>query len=255
MTEHHKDLIENFDKYVIGVDDTFHFKCRGCGKCCKNREDIILTPRDLFNIAKKLGMTTEAVMGKYCDRYIGGSSRIPIVRLQPRGVNNACPLLVDKRCLVHDGPKPVICALFPLGRVKMNKNFREDGITPDVPTETSYVFMDPSCGSYNRKYTVRGWLEKFGIPVEDELYDKWNELVMYLSFFILKLEEMKVSEKILNPFWQLMGVLLYSRYDTDKEFMPQFEENASMLKTDLDKLLTAYESALRELQEGNSDEE
>jgi len=254
MSDHRQDLVENFDKYVIGIDDTFHFKCRGCGKCCKNREDIMLTARDLFNIAKKLGMTTVAVMDKYCDRYIGGSSRIPIVRLQPRGVNNVCPLLGDKKCLVHDGPKPVVCALFPIGRIKMNKNCKEDGIAPNLPTETSYVFMDPSCGSYNRKHTVRSWLEKFGIPVEDVFYDKWNELVMYLSFFIFKLDDMKVSEEILNTFWQLIGVLLYSRYDTDKDFMPQFEENASILKTDLDRLFATYESALKLLREGKSDE-
>lgn len=246
MNEHQKDLMENFDKYVIGIDDTFHFKCRECGSCCKNREDIMLTTRDLFNIAKKLGMTTVDVMDKYCDRYIGGSSRIPIVRLQPRGINNVCPLLADKRCLVHDGPKPIVCALFPLGRIKINKNSKEDGIKPNLPTETAYIFMNPSCGSYNRKNTVRSWLEKFGIPVEDEFHDKWNDLIIHLSFFIGKLEEMKMSETVLNSFWQIIGVLLYSLYDTEKEFMPQFNENASILKAKLNELLAAYESSLEE---------
>jgi len=31
------ELIENFNKYRIGLDDTFSFKCRSCGRCCKNR--------------------------------------------------------------------------------------------------------------------------------------------------------------------------------------------------------------------------
>jgi len=27
------ELIENLDKYRIGIDDLFTFKCRSCGKC------------------------------------------------------------------------------------------------------------------------------------------------------------------------------------------------------------------------------
>lgn len=34
-----KSIIDNFDAMKIGLDDTFHFGCRQCGKCCINRED------------------------------------------------------------------------------------------------------------------------------------------------------------------------------------------------------------------------
>jgi len=27
-----REIIENFDRYHIGIDDTFAFKCRSCGK-------------------------------------------------------------------------------------------------------------------------------------------------------------------------------------------------------------------------------
>ena len=30
----------------------FRFHCTQCGDCCRNREDISLTPYDLFQIAK-----------------------------------------------------------------------------------------------------------------------------------------------------------------------------------------------------------
>ena len=42
-----KEIADNLDKMKIGLDDTFKFNCTMCGKCCKNREDILLTPRDL----------------------------------------------------------------------------------------------------------------------------------------------------------------------------------------------------------------
>jgi len=114
-----QELVENLDKYLIGLDDTFAFKCRRCGKCCKNREDILLNARDLYNIAVKLNLSIHKIVETYCDVYIGDTSRIPVVRLKPRGANKACPLLNGDHCSVHDS-KPSVCALFPLGRVALN---------------------------------------------------------------------------------------------------------------------------------------
>ena len=33
---------------IVSSDDTFRFHCTQCGKCCTERDDILLTPRDLF---------------------------------------------------------------------------------------------------------------------------------------------------------------------------------------------------------------
>ena len=75
------EIAENLDKMKIGVDETFEFGCRACGKCCRNRTDIIVSPRDIYNIAKELDMMPGNVYFQYCDRYIGGSSRVPIAKL------------------------------------------------------------------------------------------------------------------------------------------------------------------------------
>lgn len=48
-----KELKEQLGYEEIGLDDTFTFHCTQCGKCCIHREDILLSPKDLFNIAKK----------------------------------------------------------------------------------------------------------------------------------------------------------------------------------------------------------
>lgn len=49
-----KELKEKLGYEEIGLDDTFTFHCTQCGKCCIHREDILLSPKDLFNIAKNL---------------------------------------------------------------------------------------------------------------------------------------------------------------------------------------------------------
>ena len=34
---------------IVDLDDSFGFKCQQCGKCCMNRNDIILNPFDIFS--------------------------------------------------------------------------------------------------------------------------------------------------------------------------------------------------------------
>lgn len=107
---------DELEQHLMDLDSTFRFKCRRCGKCCKNQDTIIFTPRDIYNIAHKFGKSMEQVIEETSEVYPGRDSRMPIVHMVPRGPKNACPLLVDGRCSVHDC-KPTVCALFPLGRV------------------------------------------------------------------------------------------------------------------------------------------
>ena len=87
MNERMKNIIKDFAKNQIGPDEPFKFHCTMCSKCCINREDILLNPRDMYNLAKELGMTPHEVMNTYCETYIGSDSRMPVVRLKPRGEN------------------------------------------------------------------------------------------------------------------------------------------------------------------------
>ena len=45
-----EDII-NASKHALKPGQTFRFHCTQCGDCCRNREDILLTPYDLFRIA------------------------------------------------------------------------------------------------------------------------------------------------------------------------------------------------------------
>lgn len=61
----------------------------------------MLNPKDLFNIAKALKLQPIDVVKQYCETFIGESSRFPIIRLNPQGSIKRCPLLKDKKCMVH----------------------------------------------------------------------------------------------------------------------------------------------------------
>ena len=106
--------LEELEQSLLDLDSEFDFKCRHCGKCCKNQDTVLFTARDIYNIAKKLGKTTEHVIQECGEVSIGYSSRIPLVHMVPIGPQRRCPLLRDDgRCSVHDC-KPTACALFPV---------------------------------------------------------------------------------------------------------------------------------------------
>lgn len=223
-------LRQDFENKQLDVDEPFHFHCTICGKCCINWEDILLTPRDLFNLARELHLTSEAVFDQYCECYVGADSRLPVVRLKPQGSVKRCPLLKDRKCSVHDA-KPAVCALFPIGRGMAVEKGRIDEVTT---ADIRYFFTNPGCGDKSETHTVRDWLGAFGIPLQDEFFIQWQKCVMKLS---LRFREM---EKKLGPnmciVWDSALVFLYLTYEVGMEFEPQFREHVADLQKLLDKL-------------------
>ena len=217
-----QNIVDHFEKMQIDVDGTFQFHCTMCGKCCINREDILLTPKDIYGMSKELAVKPEEFFERYCETYIGDSSRIPIVRLKPRGAIKKCPLLKDRKCLVH-ASKPAVCAMFPIGRcLRLTRygNPLEEFATERI----EYIFTDPGCGDDTETHTVREWLQDFHIPEEDEFFIKWHQIVFELGSCFREAEEKKYSDR-LDMLWMVTFIGLYLSYDTQKDFLSQFEEN------------------------------
>lgn len=221
---------EEMKQYLLDLDSEFRFKCRRCGKCCKNQDTILFTPRDIFNIAKKLGAAPRQVIDLCAEVYIGRSSRIPLVHMVPVGPQRRCPLLLDDgRCRVHDC-KPTVCALFPVGRVGVFDGIKDtDTKITRENISVRYILNDHDCGSAKRVNTIRGWLARFNIPEEDEFFIQWSLVTANLGAMIRKLEQRQCSEQTLNELWSHIYWMLYVDYDTKQDFMPQFEQAAEKL--------------------------
>lgn len=103
--------VEELMKNQMGLEDNIHFRCRKCGRCCRDI-DIHVNPHDLFRIARYLGRSPEEVMTRYCEHGPGTNSKIPLVFLKfDRGY---CPFLYNKGCAIHKA-KPFVCAAYPVG--------------------------------------------------------------------------------------------------------------------------------------------
>ena len=223
MNTRMEEIMNAIEHNKLTADDPFRFRCTQCGKCCINREDILLTPLDLFRIANELKLSLKEFIDQYCELYIGPDSHFPIIRLKPRGSIKRCPLLKNRRCSVHKA-KPAMCAMFPIGRVIA---FPEDGTSSNAPV-IEYFYMNPGCGNNTRTQTIREWFDSFGIPLDDDFFIEWATFQKNFVIFIREAEKF-LDEAAMRQVWSPIYGILYLRYDLEKEFLPQFRENTEKL--------------------------
>lgn len=233
MDEKLEGIISNLGGREIDIDETFRFHCTQCGKCCIHREDILLNPRDIYNMSKELGISTQELFERYCEAYVGDDSRVPTVRIKPKGSVKRCPLLKNRKCLVHKS-KPSVCAMFPIGRFLQVAD-TEGNMKDITENDIQYIFTKPDCGDGTETYTVREWLGYFGIPIGDEFFIRWQKVIIETSMAFGKLEK-RVKSHVMELAWTAAFAGLYLHYDTGQEFMFQFEENVKNFEELLHKL-------------------
>lgn len=205
--------IAYMNTHKLGLDDTIQFRCKACGKCCKHRDDVILTPYDLFRIARFLVRTPLEVIERYCVVYDGKDSHIPLVKIDPVPPDNACPFLRDRKCIVHKD-KPLVCAVYPLARAT----------GPEGPF---YVLKpDVKCGGNDRTVSVRDWIGPVRNDESDEFSVLWFDVINAISRPLHKQWETfsnERKEELLTLFYNL----IYLNYNTREAFLPQFKYQAT----------------------------
>lgn len=228
MNERIKNAMESIENRQLGLNDTLPFSCTHCGGCCVHQEDLLLNPLDLFWLAKELEITVEQWLDQYGECYIGEESRMPILRIRPQGETRRCPLLKNNKCSVHKA-KPSVCGLYPLGR-SVRYVLDEQGKPDMEKSKVMYFHSGCFCGSQNGHQTVREWLEEFHLLESESFFLQWSYVLMETSQFLRRLEKVVTNKEIMEMAWNMVFGLLYARYDTEKEFQHQFEQNVKQLK-------------------------
>jgi len=188
--------------------DTFRFSCRECGNCCRNRkEPILLTGYDIFRIAMALGIEMHEVLIKHTIGYIGETSKLPVVVLKQRQ-DGSCSLLRKGKCMVHSN-KPLVCALYPLGRYY-------------IPTEERLgYFQQPICCGTDQEHTLEEWLTMFNIHEWDEASSLWATIVTKFAEQTMRIKNPEAIEKMAD----VLIRVLYIDYDTSKPYPEQLARN------------------------------
>lgn len=232
------EIIEDMmKKPPLGPDDKFRFYCTACGACCYDPEGITLSPGDIYRGAKFLEITPKEFVEKYTLMYVGGQSHMPILTLKTEGYYRKCVFLENNKCRIHKA-KPGVCEIYPLGRAMTSK---KDG-------EVEYRMTSVNCGKKCREYTVREWMSGTGLEKSNELFKAWTKGIMSITPLTGKLYEL-AGDKTTETVASVIAGILYIEYDTEKEFIPQLEENCKKTTDLLKELIEATEAAIKNWEE------
>ena len=259
-----KELVKKFENGemdFLDSDSEFVFSCEQCGKCCRDRDDIIISPHDFFHMVKATGKEPDEVIERYTNVYIGDSSNITVMQLRYRNELNGhttCYFLGKKDgkyyCRIQDY-KPFVCRAYPLGRMTAC-NLKE----PSTETKSGKYFLQDFSGDHcigeknskknNIKQQVTDWL---GGVEKKENSEKYNYLFHQFHMQLyqtINLQKMRVfpSLEIRTQYYKMMFFLFYLKYDfsgNDEDFLKQYEENTKMLIELSQSLVTAYPDYLK----------
>lgn len=222
-------------KNALKPGETFRFRCKQCGKCCKNRKDILLNPYDLHRMSSVLGVSHQDIIERYCTVYIGDSSRFPCVLLKPVGKEKVCPLLKNNRCSVHQG-KPTVCALYPLGRAMDyaaaagSASTEEPGNCGEPIKGSIFYFLNGStCGARDEEHTVEEWQGEYDLQESEAWFLEWSKALGEIAIILQQFEK-QLKPKLMEPIFGAVFAGMYLNYYTGSSFMEQFQANADKVK-------------------------
>ena len=253
--------IEKGEMIFLDDDSEFVFSCKQCGKCCHDRNDILISPHDFFHMVKATGKEPEEVIERYTNVYVGASSHMTVMQLRYRNELNGhttCYFLGKKDgkyyCRIQDH-KPFVCRAYPLGRMTACNPKEQD---PDTKTNRYFLqdFSDDHCiGEKNAKkdnikQQVTDWL---GGKEKKKCSEKYNNLFhqFYMKLFqVIDLKKMFCfpSLEIRTQYYNTMFFLFYLKYDfsgNDEDFLKQYEENTKALIELSQSLATTYPKQLK----------
>lgn len=207
------------DLNFVEMDDEVSFHCSACGSCCIDRDDILLNAYDVYRISKYLDLSQDVFLAMYCDVYIGQTSNLPVVRLDPVGDHQICRFLLGHKCAIHS-VKPSVCALYPLGRAA----------APDTG-EIKYILQPVGCNDTGEKIKVSDFLENAGITEEsNEIYKIWGKMLKFASAITPKAGD-KLDDNTRNRLYNLLMQMLYTNYDYETPFIQQAKIRLSQLES------------------------
>lgn len=209
---------------VLAPGDEFSFVCAGCGDCCRQRRDLVLSGYDLYRIARRLRLSPRIVANAFCKSYIAPKSCLPALRLTPDPKTGNCRFFEGNACVIHEA-RPLACALYPLGQ----------SIDP-VTARTEYQPQLPLCGRCAEGRTLQDYLEDAAIPERAGIDARWAVVCTRIS------EQLLAAGGARNPHFMTatrrIERALYLDYDLGDDFYPQFQQNTETLFSLLERILS-----------------
>ena len=229
-------------KYTL--DSKIQFRCHpgvSCfTECCGNIK-IVLTPYDILQLRKRLGMGAAEFLHVYTEPTYLEKTDFPgvTIKLTEEG---RCPFIKSKTegCRIYTD-RPTACRYYPV----VMANFHEGAQEGQTAEEFYFVVKEPHCRGFeeDKNWTIREWREYQGVDVRDRMNKGWMEIVMRRKSFGY---QATLSEQAKRMFFMTSTDLDQFRsfvfdssflktYDVDQEILDKIKED------DVELLLFSYD--------------
>lgn len=214
----------NFNIKPVRKSDYFQFSCSKCAACCRHLESALpIEPPDAVHIAKFLKdegapiQTLDDFYEQFAElQILDGTAFFPYYFVKTTGKDGCCIFLKDSRCTVQ-AVKPRICRQYPIS------------ITPELENNklVPYLCLEKPHHFFGGKIRVSNWLD-VELTEEDKAFLRLeNRCIGELGKLMRKLGERCQQAFLLILYYR------YGRYDFQREFIPQYEDNMRRLKRKL----------------------
>ena len=130
-------------------------------------------------------------------------------------------LFTENHCAIHDA-EPLVCALYPLAQEISRAG------------EVNYFLQPTDCGGRVIEAKVEDYLARYDVPAREKTDVRWAQTCMDLEDVVEPLDaalEPPLRRRMQAKLWQA----LYFKFDYEKEYLPQLEENLVWLGAELQK--------------------
>lgn len=208
----YEELSEISDGKLYGPNDevlTGTRGCSGCSKCCESDmgQSIELTPFDIYQMCRATGKSFDELLTSFLVEI----SMIDGIALPHLKMDKGCGFLANGRCTIH-ASRPVICRLFPLGRVYNEKGF-------------DYFLQVHECPVPDKDaVVVSDWLGLDDLEANTVFTNKWHRFLIFERKKVAEIREFAANEVTRLREIPEDDARVYAKVVGDEEVLAEFEK-------------------------------
>ncbi len=203
----------------LAEDETFRFSCHdglSCFKTCCADVNIFLTPVDVLQLSRKLGLTTTEFLDQHALNPITKDLNLPVVLLKMESEpKKACPFVGDQGCTVYH-ERPWSCRMYPVGSALPPAKVGVDA------KPVYFLFEDDFCKGHGegQEWTIADWRKDQGADQREELEAGFNEIVSHPWFIGGRQLDARRMDMFYTGCYDLDA---FRRFVFDTTFLTRFE--------------------------------
>jgi Fe-S-cluster containining protein len=143
---------------------SFPFSCTSCGKCCKTKGSVWLSPDEISKTSKYLNLDMDTFIANYAHRTLS-ENELVWMQLKNDPEDEACIFLEDTKCKIYE-VRPVQCSTYPFWPNILESEYSWDKEVRQSDDDISGPYWNAVDGGCEGMNYISGVGNNDGVPIE-----------------------------------------------------------------------------------------